>query len=168
MIAGYVPAIGETDLTKISRSIRNIYENADQWQDDALTAALADYTLTSDLPAVFPRKVGSFTRDLTLASSSQAITGTGFQPRLLVLSTGIASTGAAFYSISGTDGTTTAGIQMFSGSSFPMSFIALAGTGGSDFQSATLTSLDSNGFTLAWTKNGTPTGTATISYWAIL
>jgi hypothetical protein len=38
---------------------------------------------------------------------------------------------------------------------------------GGNYQTCKVTSFDSDGFTVTWTKTGSPTGTATVTYTAI-
>ena len=121
--------------------------------------------------ATRPRfKVGNFTRDLATATGTQAITGVGFKPKAIIIfgvvngSAGVtggfseASSHGCFYDdnavVADTWQINTAAILLHERSS-------------GNFQTATVSSLDSDGFTLSWTKTGTPTGTATHVYLAI-
>jgi hypothetical protein len=114
-------------------------------------------------------KVGSFTRDTSLASGTQAITGVGFQPRAVILLASV--DGTPEVSIGFTDGVTSGVIYNYhnvtaNAWTVYTSIIALV-------QSAiinllgTLSSLDADGFTISWVKTGAKTGTATIKYMAI-
>lgn len=113
--------------------------------------------------------VGSFTRDMTLASGTQAITGVGFQP------TGVIFFGAVNGTVSGSWGFGTGGTQGVlyrddgtADETVSSSYaLAIFNAASSANQLATVSSYDSDGFTLTWTKNGSPTGTGTIIYFAI-
>jgi hypothetical protein len=109
---------------------------------------------------------GSFTRDLTTASGSQAITGVGFVPKAVLFTMSVGG-GARFSD--GFDTQTARGSTYTNGSATfnadARSIVAL--TSGSDFQYAQIATMDSDGFTLTWTKTGSPTGSATIKYLAI-
>ena len=114
-------------------------------------------------------KISSFTRVLSVASGNQSITGIGFKPRLILFQTGI-SGGSTWMSVGQSDGVintcqewalnaggtlgafaqTTAGIQRDDAA-------------GANYQSFVVTSFDADGFTLTWTKVGTPTLTAQIT-----
>lgn len=111
--------------------------------------------------------VGSFTRDMTAVSGSQSITGIGFKPKSLLLIGAVALDN--FVSISISDGTNSKNIfrnpsalTWSNNSTFIVDFVTAGAS-----QEATLTSLDTDGFTINWTKNGSPpAGTATIQFMA--
>lgn len=116
-------------------------------------------------------KAGSFTRDLTTASGSQSVTGVGFKPAAILAVGGIAggggSTGATvgFYvptSHIALEVLFSVGTNLISTSS-----LAIIRTATGDLQSCTVSSLDDDGFTVSWTKTGTPTGTGTVGYLAM-
>lgn len=111
-------------------------------------------------------KVGSFTRDLSTATGTQAITGVGFQPKA-VLFFGVLDGSAVSWGMD--DGTTSKGI-LYRGASGPMYAtvaIQFQLNGTPDQQYASISALGADGFTLSWTKQNSPTGTATIQYLAI-
>jgi hypothetical protein len=108
-------------------------------------------------------KVVTFTRDLTVASGTQAITGTGFPVKAVTfLYTNPYSTnwggigiddgivGAGWVGADGIGGTITSSTESI-----------LFYQGGSTYKGH-ITTLGADGFTLTWTKTTTPTGTATI------
>jgi hypothetical protein len=113
--------------------------------------------------------VGSFTRDLSLASGSVAYTGVGFKPRAIIFIGAIAAVvgGATWGAFDGTNNQairaqTTAGqFSLANNSAFEIII------SGGNLQTATVSALGDDGFTLAYTKTGTPTGTATIKYIAL-
>lgn len=109
-------------------------------------------------------KLVSFTRDLSTATGSQSVTGVGFTPTacLFIGGTGqIANwsmvdssrAGRAMASI----GTFATGINMSTNA-----IQLIENTTATNVQNASVSSWDADGFTLSWTKAGTPTGTATI------
>lgn len=115
-------------------------------------------------------KGGIFTRDTSLASGTQAVTGVGFTPvAVLFLScennaVGEASIGiddaSIHYAIS--DNTT---ITTDVWKRHLLISVHDAHSSGNVYDGY-VTSLDSNGFTVDWTKYGTPTGTLSIIYLA--
>lgn len=112
-------------------------------------------------------KVGSFTRDLSTASGTQAVTGVGFAPKVVKFESGRDGGGGNEYGLD--DGTTSnswgrttaaSSFDLFSTQSIGHGEIGASYTG-------EITSLDSDGFTITWTKTGSPTGTLTVNYWAL-
>ena len=105
------------------------------------------------------------TRDFATATGNVAYTGAGFAPKAVMIfavgetftaatwgmSDGTTSSGIADYSVAGTG----ANLWTSSGGNW-VNLQKAAGEG----QGATLASLDADGCTLAWTKTGSPTGTA--------
>jgi hypothetical protein len=124
----------------------------------------ADPAWAEVLPQI---KEGSFSRDISLASGSQSITGIGFMPRALIIY-GCVDAGPSC------QGTATASSHHcvfrrptdgnFYYSSNLLQFQLNATP---DQAYATLTSFDADGLTLAWTKVNSPTGTANFNYIAI-
>lgn len=112
-------------------------------------------------------KSGNFSRDMTAASSSQSVTGVGFKPTFIIfigaksssstaLSFGFDAGGANQTSIYGNG---TAGNFVDD----PNASIRVDEGGGAR-QTADLSTFDSDGFTVSWTKTGSPSGTATVQY----
>ena len=111
-------------------------------------------------------KVGSFTRDISTASGTQAVTGIGFKPSSISFNAVVSNT--RMMSIGFDDATnhnaiydSTAGVDLYS--SITTESIALDLTAGNSY-SGHVSTFDSDGFTMSWTKSGTITGTATIMY----
>jgi len=101
------------------------------------------------------------THDMSV-TGTQTITGVGFVPRAVIAIGGIApvsigtiSNGGVSYNIASNAGGVAGNWTLVDGL---MKIIIAAGAEAT----ATLTSYDSNGLTLTWTKTGTPTGTAYI------
>ena len=131
-----------------------------------------NFALVDHIHAGVRKKVGSFTRDLTLASGTQAITGVGFTSRAVVFFAVVPTvTGQTSWGFS--DGTTHAVIEdqyvsvAGRNASIANLCISLLGPTASDRADASVSTMDTDGFTLSWTKTGSPTGTATILYLAV-
>ncbi len=114
------------------------------------------------------KKVGVFTRDISLASGTQAVTGLGFQPDVVIF---MAALNTTTDTVSlGADGASGTGVIFQRGTSWLGSgsySIQLETTAGTNYYSGYIFSRDSDGFTLSWTKTGSPTGTASITYTAL-
>lgn len=114
-------------------------------------------------------KSGSFTRDISTASGTQAITGVGFRPKFIILFAQVAVAGNV--SIGITDGTNNAGMKVL-GSGSPTTwdlnnvpiYIYIDGT--KQYYASGIT-MDSGGFTVTWVKAGSPTGTMYVGYFAV-
>lgn len=112
-------------------------------------------------------KQGSFTRDVSVPTGTQSITSVGFKPKALIIigaipstvsaSWGMADVNSSFVVFSNNGGT--AG-QFTAASSLLATIYTTAG----NFYQGALSSFDADGFTISWTKTGTPTGTATFGY----
>jgi len=110
---------------------------------------------------------GTFTRDTSAASGDQAITGIGFIPKWIICfavadaagetSWGM-STGASVNNCLRDTYGVTAGTH--SDATDLIHLITSAGTA----YTANLKTFDADGFTITWTKTGSPTGTATVKY----
>lgn len=131
------------------------------------TVAIPDKSGTMALTSDLGQATGSFTRDVSTATGSQSVTGVGFTPRVVHFlmgsngkqtSTGIAVSGASRCVYQD------AGSSVFNASGTVC--IYWENGGGVNYQGS-VSSLDADGFTVSWTKNGSPTGTATIQYLAI-
>lgn len=112
-------------------------------------------------------KAGAFTRDISLAGS-QSVTGVGFKPRAILFLMNKNATYVAGMGIAGGAGT---GGTLFDNSVNIAGTYATAGnplyirdSGGNYL--GDITSYDSDGFTISWTKQGSPTGTVDIYYLA--
>ena len=114
-------------------------------------------------------KIGTFTRDTAAATGTQAVTGVGFKPSNIIFIGGVtASTqisigiddGTVHYSLVNIEGETATHWALNSTRS-----IAIIQAAGINYH-GNIDSLDSDGFTITWTKAGEKTGTATIYYMA--
>ncbi len=104
-------------------------------------------------------KVIEATRDMTVASGTQSITGIGFKPSAIIL---LATIGASAKMSIGI-GTALNSLQICGYSTGYYTYangIALLRIDASNYNFANLISMDSDGFTLDWTTVGSQTGTA--------
>lgn len=102
----------------------------------------------------------TITRDLTAATGSVAYTGVGFTPTVLIVAGAIDGTNSGHWSQidSGKTGQgETLDYTGFFTSYLPFFLRPASGA----YQTAAVASYDADGFTLAWTKVGSPTGTGT-------
>lgn len=113
--------------------------------------------------------VGNFNRVLTAVTGAVPITGVGFRPTFVMFFGAIASSNDACY-IGGSDGTNerTLFTRADLGTSFHgnNNFALELALDGSNYQFGVINSFDVDGFTIGWTKVGTPTGTFAASYLA--
>lgn len=111
--------------------------------------------------------VDTFTRDTSLASGTQAITGVGFEPKTIEFLSLVNVTSTASWGFS--DGTTDRVLQdhhnttpdtySISGIGRSIGLIQASGA-----YNGLISSFDSDGFTISWTKVSTTSGTAHIFY----
>lgn len=114
--------------------------------------------------------IGSFTRDISLATGTQAITGAGFKPRAVIFLAG--SVGGSSDNSAGIDDGTNhsalVNLNALAAGTFHISAVLSIRfvQSGSDIYGGIIQSLDTDGFTISWTKTGSPTGTRTILFLA--
>lgn len=104
-------------------------------------------------------KMVTTTYDLSTASGTQAVTGVGFTPRLVILLGN--QTGNARTSVGFSDGTNDYSIYMVdAGNAFNSATGSSLNAGsGANSQSGEISAFGADGFTITWTKTGSPTGT---------
>lgn len=139
----------------------------------SLVAGAANLKLSMNAAGTAPEwatgiKVGTFTRDTAAANGNVSITGTGFKPSLVVFLAVVSGTSEV--SIGRDDGATAnclinnhivaAGAWIPSGGGASIYFKQAA----AEYALAYISSMDADGFTLAWTKTAGKTGTGTIYY----
>jgi hypothetical protein len=110
-------------------------------------------------------KVVTFTRDMSLASGSQSITGVGFHPRLVQFQTAIQG-GSAWVSFGQADASAASATEFSMGGASAFYQPSIAGIqrdSGSTYNTFVVASFDADGFTLTWTKTGNPTATARVT-----
>lgn len=112
-------------------------------------------------------KVGTLTRDLSLASGNVAYTGVGFTPKAILFFTAMPATDWAAWGFS--DGTSHVSVDREADAKFyanTPNFAFTIGSSAGNYQKAIINSFDADGFTLAWTKVNSPTGTGNVMYLA--
>ncbi len=114
-------------------------------------------------------KIGTFTRNISTASGTQAITGIGFVPTIVLFMGGRGQLQRA--SIGFDDATTAYSFNAYvldnTVDTFNNTQSLHVFTGLSDSYGGKINSMDADGFTIGWTKAGSPTGTLTAMYLAI-
>lgn len=113
-------------------------------------------------------KYVTFSYNLATASGSQSITGVGFKPSTLIIVGFVNSTNSVAVGFADAGGAGAAvtwyGSNLGTGGAHPFEMF-LANGAGTDFAAGNISSYDSDGFTISWTKSGSPTGTVT---WSVL
>ncbi len=121
-------------------------------------------TQALDVSTRLQSKIVSVTRDLTVASGDVGITGVGFTPTAIIAISCIQS--ALQFGVGMVDSSRTSRELFSYGADLiynDTAFVQIASSAGNT-QQATLKSYDSDGFTLTWTKAGSPTGTGQIMF----
>lgn len=110
-------------------------------------------------------KVITGDRDMTAATGDVAYTGVGFTPTSIIAISSVS--GAVTTNISvGDSAKTASGIYTIGNDNTKnrhAGIVTLVTSGGNQ-QIATIKTYDADGFTLTWTKTGSPTGTGYISF----
>jgi len=170
-------------LVKELEPLLNIYAKGDLPYASAINilAALAIGTANKklfvnaagDLPEwASGIKVASYTRDMAAGSGSVAYAGINFKPSAIILLCIIDSVDNIWsFSLGFSDLTLNVSISqhvfefpvVFSSDSYVVNFLLTD----DDYQRASVASFNSDGFNLAWTKVGSPTGTLKIKCLAI-
>ena len=113
-------------------------------------------------------RVGAFTRDMAADSGDASIAGIGFKPQVVLLISGF-SQGFAI-GVAESSSVYGSGVIGGSGPGYTSSagqFMLLTDNYGVTSQVAIPKTMDADGFTLTWTKTGSPTGTALIHFVAL-
>lgn len=112
-------------------------------------------------------KIGFFTRDTSIASETQAITGVGFTPKEIEFIVSVSATSEI--STGFDDGTNSYCVANYNtvgagtwrpDTSFSIQLVQGAGVS----LAGRISTMDDDGFTINWTKTGSKTGTAQIIY----
>lgn len=107
-------------------------------------------------------KILTITRDMTSASGNVSTTGAGFVPRLVIFNAIVTGNAAASWGVDdASDSKCTYQNHVDVTGTQATRSISLNTAAGVS-QDAFIASLDADGFTLTWTKSGSPTGTGTI------
>lgn len=104
----------------------------------------------------------TFTRDMTTATGTQAVTGVGFTPTAIIFVYAISGTaqegvGFADSSKAGRNRNYLTGSGWFIGTQ-----AISASVSSGNYQTGNVSTYDSDGFTISWAKTGAPTGTLTV------
>lgn len=126
----------------------------------------------ANLPAGLKVKCGFLQRDVSTASGTQAVTGVGFQPKALLAIFSIPETNMGGIAITDFSSTGTQRLPNFAASPTNGFFAGMTSSFISFLVSSTVyyegaVAADADGFTITWTKTGSPTGTGEIQYLAI-
>ncbi len=125
--------------------------------------------LTTLLGLTYARiKQGTFIRDTTTGSGNQGVTGVGFKPKAVVFISTINATSS--WSVGLDDGSSSGSIVSIAESSpdqvNPVPGVSIYAFSTAGTYAGTITTLDSDGFTIAWTKASTQSGTIIVYYLA--
>ena len=126
-----------------------------------------DITRTDEYTRLPAPYVGTFTRDMTLATGTQAITSIGFRPTAIQFISAKEFTISYSSGFSGGNTSRSWGLQDDTTDAWhdPGNGVCIyVRTSSSDGQAGSLNSFDADGFTIGWLKQGTPTGTLRVSY----
>jgi hypothetical protein len=128
---------------------------------------IGDITIQDEAVRLPVNTVVGASRDTSLASGTQAITGFGFRPSSVLCIAG--QGGSNEISIGVDDGTTDrclfkdATLSTFNTSA---TALELRENGGGTRYSGVITSYDVDGFTITWTRTGSPTGNLDLTFMA--
>jgi hypothetical protein len=110
---------------------------------------------------------GAFSRDISLATGTQAVTGLGFKPSSIQFFSNVGNGNKVSFGYD--DGTNIGGISRHDTPNFWQSsqnYSIRGTTGGADDYTGLIQSFDTDGFTISWIKTGTPTGTMSVFFTA--
>lgn len=111
-------------------------------------------------------KIGTITRAMTADAGDVATTSVGFKPSAIIFLAGLSTTSI---SVGMSDATTNA-LVWYTGSTggFGNAYCIIAYEDGTKLQTAVVKTMDADGFTLTWSKTGTPSSAnASIYYLAL-
>lgn len=134
------------------------------------TITIPDETGTVLTSATTRLYVGTTTRDTDTATGTQAVTGVGFQPQAVFFIAGTQSEDEMSFGFD--DGTTATSASTSDGDAGNNNWAMMATVSINDVEATStyyrgnIDSLDSDGFTISWTKTGSPTGTIAIYFLA--
>jgi len=130
--------------------------------DDTTKFLRSDGVFAVPAGAALTSKVITSTRVLSVASGDVAYTGVGFTPTVIhAIACETSSTGVS--SIGFSDSAKNNYCNCFYGA-LGGAFLMKVGSTGTSYQTAIVKSYDADGFTLTWTKTGSPTTTANLYF----
>lgn len=159
--AGTVQANGTAVSTAVKASGAEITTGTDDAKF-ATAKALADAGVNTRLKS----KVKQISRDLTATGGQVSYTGIGFTPSAIISMAGL---GADITSI-GVSDSAKGGLLLSGGPTWATNTgavganLGLYSSSGGNYQTWNVYSYDADGFTLTWSKTGSPTGTLYISF----
>lgn len=113
--------------------------------------------------------VGSVTRDTSVASGTQAVTGIGYKPTILILFMSIeigTYANSMSYGLSNVTSDVAARFPNSANGDFSTTK-CISFVDGVNSYEGEISSFDIDGFTITWTKTGTPTATIRVGYAAM-
>ena len=161
LIVGDIPSLSVSSIASIAQIV-------------APRASLAGVTITTSINASGASivgfglsKTGEFTRDLTAANATVAYTGVGFKPTSIAIYGTMSLTSQSFGNAD--SDRSASGIYRNGATSNLLSeaganVVCYAESIANNFQTAIVASYDNDGFSLAWSKVNSPTGTAYFAY----
>lgn len=123
--------------------------------------------------AVSPKfriKTGTFTRDSSIASGNQSITGVGFKPFALLINSGASGSipAASWGASDGTAANDVCQVQLSGGNmAYTAGVLVYYEESGISLYTGSISSFDADGFTITWTKFGSPVGLIGMTYVAM-
>lgn len=162
-MAVFEPALGTTLVHSHTKASGAEITTGTNTEKLVTPKALSDADVNTRLKS----KAISGSRDLTAASGDVAYTGVGFTPTSMTCYSAIS--GGVVYSIASADSARTmSGIVNYYNATLDVgAFISNIVPAAGAQQSAVVKSYDSDGFTLTWTKVGSPTGTGSLRFFCV-
>ena len=138
-----------------------------------MSIATGEQATAADVNALVSNILKTHTRDMTAASGDVAYTGYGFKPKAIIIASTMATVnimslgfGDEALSEMALISSPSGGLAGFGADTAKI--VVLKQVPATDEQTAVLKTLDADGFTLTWTKTGTPSGTGTLIVLALM
>ncbi len=160
---------GTVDLIKANASDKPVLPDGAQLATNAAPTLDPDIVNKkyADEAGLANQKVGTFSYDVSTATGTQAITGVGFQPKVLILMASLNDASGSWGIVSGTTGGgLTQSMNSISTTYANDNDAPILYVNGGNTAIGSINSLDSDGFTIGWVKSSSPTGTLLIDYLA--
>ncbi len=104
----------------------------------------------------------TFTRDMTTATGTQAVTGVGFQPTAIIFVGAISGTAQEFVGFADSSKAGRNRNYLTSSGWFVGAQAISCSVSSGNYQVGDVSTYDADGFTISWIKSGAPTGTLTV------
>ena len=153
------------DFVTAAESTLTLRSNGTNWFEVSRSP-----TSDTDNDTITGFNTGTFSRDISTASGNQAVTGVGAIPKAILFFMNGPNANEAY--IGGGEAANAGDVLYLNnpaGNSWKVqssTVIFLFDASGAQYKGV-INSFDADGFTIAWTKSGTPTGTININYFAI-